>query len=347
MKPFVDSTAIVGDASELRRRMDRDGYLYVKGLLPKMLLEKLRLKWLAILDQEGWLKEGTKVEQGIANLQAFCVEPEQPYMEVMTRVLSLMELQAIQHHPDLLALLERLLDGTVFPHPRMIGRTIFPQKVEYTTPPHQDWIPIQGTAQTFTAWFSMNGLGEEMGGLQLSTGSHRGGIYDFRPALGAGGMEVTDRLEGDWVNSPVEQGDVLFFHSMMVHKGVANRSNRLRLSIDARFQRVDEPIAPGSLDPHGKEVRNWEQVYAGWPADSELKYYWRKYPLRVQPFDPSYFEKRDRLGLEMAAAGDIRARSVLQRIVARSNDPAKRAQAESLLAKLEQPPGSKGPGPLA
>ena len=336
MKPFVDSTSVVSDGSELKRRMDRDGYLYVRSLLPGKLLEALRLRWLKILEQAGWLKEGTAAEEGIANLEAFCVEPEPPYMEVMTRVLSVMELRAIQHHPALLSLLERLLGGAVLPHPRMIGRTIFPQKVEYTTPPHQDWVPIQGTEETYTAWFAISDLGREMGGLQLSTGSHRGGIYDFRPALGAGGMEVTDRLEGEWVNSPVEQGDVIFFHSMMVHKGVANRSNRLRLSIDARFQRIDQPIAPGSLEPHGKEVRDWEQVYAGWPADNELKYYWRKYRLKVQTFDSSYVEKRDRLGLELAAAGDPRARSVLQRIVARDHDPAKRAMAASLLVKLEQ-----------
>ena len=191
-----------------------------------------------------------------------------------------------------------------------------------------------------TAWFPVSDLAGEMGGLQLSSGSHQGGVYEFRPALGAGGMEVTDRLPGEWVHNPVEQGDVLFFHSHMVHKGVANRSNRLRLSMDARFQRVDQPIAPGSLEPHGKEVRNWEQVYADWPADSPLKYYWRKFPLEIQPFDPSYFEKRDRLGLELGAAGDPRARSVLQRIVARDTDPAKRARAASLLDQLEQHAGS-------
>ena len=339
MKPFVDSSGIAGDGSELRRRMDRDGYLYVRGLLPRELLEELRLKWLRVLEEVGWVKEGAGAE-GVANLKAFCVEPERPYMEVMTRVLSIMEFQAIQHHPDLLAVVERLLGGRVLPHPRLIGRTIFPQKVEYTTPPHQDWVPIQGTAQTYTAWFPVSDLAGEMGGLQLSTGSHRGGVYEFRPALGAGGMEVTDKLEGDWVHNPVEQGDVLFFHSLMVHKGVANRSNRLRLSMDARFQRVDQPIAPGSLEPHGREVRNWEQVYADWPPGSRLKYYWRQYPLKVQPFDPSYFEKRDRMGLEMGAAGDPRARSVLQRIVARDADPAKRAQAASLLAQLEQNAGS-------
>ena len=84
---------------------------------------------------------------------------------------------------------------------------------------------------------------------------------------GAGGMEVTDKLEGTGSTTRWSRRRAVF-HSLMVHKGVANRSNRLRLSMDARFQRVDQPIAPGSLEPHGREVRNWEQVYADWPPEA-------------------------------------------------------------------------------
>lgn len=335
MQAFVDSTNKVDKEATLKKRMDRDGYLYIRGLLPRRQLEELRLKWLKILEEAGWLTTGTALEEGIPNLKAFCVEPELSYMKVMTRVYSLIEFQAINHHPNLIALVKSLLGGTILAHPRLIGRTLFPQKTEYTTPPHQDWVPIQGTTKTYTAWIAMSDLTPEMGGLQLSTGSHKGGIYDFQPALGAGGMEVTATLDGKWVHTPVKQGDVIFFHSLMVHKGVANTGDRFRLSIDARFQRVDAPIAPGSLEPHGNEVRNWEKVYTAWPANSKLKYYWQQYSLNVQAFDPSFVEKRDRLGLEMATAGDPRARSVLQRIVTRDNDPAKRAQAADLLAKLD------------
>ena len=34
--PFLDSTAVADDGPELRRRMQRDGYLFVRGLLPPM-----------------------------------------------------------------------------------------------------------------------------------------------------------------------------------------------------------------------------------------------------------------------------------------------------------------------
>ena len=51
--------------------------------------------------------------------------------------------------------------------------------------------------------------------------------------------------------------------------------------------------------------------------------------------DRSYNEKRDQLGFAMAAAGDSRALSVLQRIIARGDDTAKRVKAEKLLARLK------------
>ena len=88
------------------------------------------------------------------------------------------------------------------------------------------------------------------------------------PAMGAGGIAVTNPLEGTWVNNPFKQGDVLIFHSMVVHKGVSNSSDRLRMSMDARYQKVSDPIAPGSLLPHAQPA-TWEEIYADsdWDRD--------------------------------------------------------------------------------
>ncbi len=144
---------------------------------------------------------------------------------------------------------------------------------------------------------------------------------------------MTDPLEGTWVSSTFALGDVLLFHSMTVHKGLPNRSNRLRMSIDGRYQRRCDPVAPDSLEPHGKLV-TWEELYSGWP-DTELKYYWRKWDLTIKDYDPRYYERRDQMAFEMAETGDRRARSTLQRIVSRDSDPAKRQRAEECLARLD------------
>ena len=334
MQPFLDSTDVLNDGPELRRRMQRDGYLFLRGLLPTAVVEGLRLQILAIAQEAGWLKAGTLLADAIADLNGFCVEPEPAYMQKYHAMYKLPEFHAIQHHPNLLGLFARMLDETVLPHPRIIGRTIFPQREAFTTPPHQDFIPIQGTADTYTAWIPLSDLPTELGGLQVAAGSHQHGVYEFQPAMGAGGLAVTDPLEGTWAYSPFQQGDVLIFHSMTVHKGMPNTSDRLRMSMDGRYQKVNDPIAPGSLQPHS-QPSTWDEIYADWPAP-DLQYYWRKWDLELKEYDNSYHEKRDQIAFAMAAEGDTRAISTLQRIVARDADPAKRQKAEELLAVLEE-----------
>jgi len=334
LKPFKDSTDIAGNGPLLRARMHEDGYLFIRSLLPGEILEALRSAFLEIAREAGWARNDTPREDAIADLNGFCVEPEPAYMDVYAEMCGLEAFHALQHHPNIVTLLQRMAGEPILPHARIIARTIFPQREAYTTPAHQDFIPIQGTAETYTAWIPLADLPSRMGGLQVAAGSHRKGVYDFKPALGAGGIEITDPLEGAWVNSPFEQGDVLFFHSMLVHKGLPNRSDRLRMSIDARYQRISDPIAPGSILPHS-QPNTWENIYRGWKNES-LKYYWEKYELEIKEYDNSYHDRRDRMALDMAGKGDETAISALQRIIARHNDPAMREKAAELLARFEE-----------
>ena len=334
MKPFKDSTDIAGNGPLLRARMHEDGYLFIRSLLPGEILEALRSAFLEIAREAGWARKDTPREDAIADVNGFCVEPEPAYMDVYAEMYGLEAFHALQHHPNIVTLLQRMAGEPILPHARIIARTIFPQREAYTTPAHQDFIPIQGTAETYTAWIPLADLPSRMGGLQVAAGSHRKGVYDFKPALGAGGIEITDPLEGAWVNSPFDQGDVLFFHSMLVHKGLPNRSDRLRMSIDARYQRISDPIAPGSILPHS-QPNTWENIYRGWKNES-LKYYWEKYELEIKEYDNSYHDRRDRMALDMAGKGDETAISALQRIIARHNDPAMREKAAELLARFEE-----------
>ena len=84
-------------------------------------------------------------------------------------------------------------------------------------------------------------------------------------------------------------------------------------------------------------------MYAGWRSDA-LQYYWTRLRLTEVPFDRTWFDRRDALGFALGEAGDPRARAVLQRIVARDPDPAKRERAERLLATFD---ASTSPPPPA
>ena len=80
MRPFLDSTDVVEDGAELLRRAQRDGYLYLRGLLPAEELEDLRRQFLEIAQHDGWVKAGTPLPDAIADLSGYCLEPEPKYM---------------------------------------------------------------------------------------------------------------------------------------------------------------------------------------------------------------------------------------------------------------------------
>jgi ectoine hydroxylase-related dioxygenase (phytanoyl-CoA dioxygenase family) len=332
MQLFLDSSSLITDGSALAERMRRNGYLFLPGLLPRDDVAAVQRQIAEIAREARWLRPDRPVQEAIADLSGFCVDPDPTYLKTLRRINRLEDYHALKHHPVLIDLLERMLGGAILPHPRVLMRNIFPQRDEYTTKAHQDYPNVQGTTEVYTAWMPLIDCPLHVGPLQIAAGSHTSGVYDFGIAGGAGGIEITDPFEGRWVCGDFAAGDVLLFHSMTVHKGLPNRSDRLRMSMDVRYQLASEPFNIDNANPDGQPL-SWEEVYADWHSDA-LKYYWRRLPLTLQSFDPQWFDKRDALGFELGEAGDQRARSVLQRIVARDANPEKRARAQKLLDAL-------------
>ncbi len=332
MQPFFDATPLLGDAEALRARMQRDGYLFIRNLLPAEAIINVQRQVGALAREAGWLLPDAPVGEARANPAGFCVDPEPRYLETLRRINRLEDYHALKHHPALIGFLERLLGGEILAHPRVLCRNIFPAREEFTTKAHQDFPNVQGTEEVYTAWIPFIDIPMEAGPLQVAAGTHVEGVYDFDIAAGAGGIEITDPLDGRWHSGPFALGDVLFFHSMTVHKGVPNRGDRLRMSMDVRYQRVSEPFNPDNANPDGQPL-SWEQVYEGWQSDA-LKYYWKRLPLTLKDFDRQWFDKRDAIAFALGEQRDPRARSVLLRIVARDADARKRARAQALLDAL-------------
>ena len=332
MDPFFDATPLLGNPEALRARMRQDGYLFIRSLLPADAVANVQRQVGALAQQAGWLQADSPIEEARANPAGFCVDPEPRYLDTLRRINHLEDYHALKHHPALTGFLETLLGGEVLAHPRVLCRNIFPARDEFTTKAHQDFPNVQGTEEVYTAWIPLIDIPMNAGPLQVAAGTHVEGVYDFNIAAGAGGIEISDPLDGRWHASPFRQGDVLFFHSMTVHKGVPNRGDRLRMSMDVRYQLVSEPFNPDNANADAQPLA-WDSIYAGWKNDA-LKYYWRRLPLTLRDFDRQWFDKRDTLAFELGEQRDPRARSVLQRIVARDADPAKRVRAQTLLDSL-------------
>ena len=72
MEKFLDSTSICNDGAALKERLDRDGYLFIRKLLPSEEIMRVRTRLLGKAAEGGWLNENTPVESAIANQTAAC-----------------------------------------------------------------------------------------------------------------------------------------------------------------------------------------------------------------------------------------------------------------------------------
>ncbi|HEY4041093.1 MAG TPA: phytanoyl-CoA dioxygenase family protein [Rhodopila sp.] len=309
--------------------MDRDGYLFIRGLLPARTIHAVRERLLAKAAAGGWLDA-----DGLANQDAACKDPEDRYMRVFRSLWVDEELHRLRIHPIVTDLFTRIFGEPALAHPMFVQRNIFPQAdgFDFTTGAHQDRVHIGG-ATSYAMWMPLGDCPREKGALAVAAGSHTQGILETKVGSGAGGMDIAVPVPGTWMTGGFAAGDALIFQDVTVHKALPNRTDEIRMSFDARFQPLSQPIADVNMVPYAG-CGTWEDVYAGWER-SDGQYYWKDLALNVVPLDRSHYERRDALAFEMAERGEREARDALLRIIQRDRSEAKRARAEKLLERLD------------
>ena len=337
IREFRVSNDALPDAGELRRRMDADGYLFFRGLLDPDRLRELRREMLEVIAAGGWLAPGADPMAGIADPGARCTEGDLSYVDVYHQVYRLESFHRAAHWPAILDVLAKVIDGPVFAFPQKIARLWFPQFTEHTTPIHQDFVHFQSSMDVYSCWHPVGDCPRDLGGLAVLPGSHRvGRVVDHHFSLGAGSLTVDPARHPDgWVSTDYRIGDVLFFHCLTIHGALPNVTpDRLRVSMDNRYQRLGAPVTAHMLEPHLSSHRplSWDQVYAGWSGSEDLRYYWRDYDFEVIAKDTSFQERGFAEAVEQAQGGDPLARLHLQRIVDMSPDTEQGREAARVLA---------------
>jgi ectoine hydroxylase-related dioxygenase (phytanoyl-CoA dioxygenase family) len=299
---LVDSSELLGSGDALRTRAAEDGYLFFRKLIPAEDILAVRADVLTVVEQHGWLQPGQDELGGVLRSEAFAAIPESEMRTDIgvTRAMyddvqKLESMHRLPHHPKLLAFFERLFDKQVLVHARHIARMITSHPAMVPTPAHQDFPLIQGTSGTWTAWFPLGDCPRGMGGLTVLRASHTLGYVPIQPAQGAGGLAVQlcPADPPDWAEIDYQTGDVLAFPCFTVHRALpATIKDQIRLSLDVRYQPIDEVIEARSLKPHC--LLTWEEIYAGWQRD-DLKYYWQHLPLNFQGWDDSLLQPKSRI----------------------------------------------------
>ena len=288
--PFAESTHLLSDPEKLRQRAEQDGYLFFKELIPNSAIAELRNDVLKICERHNFLKEGAPLMDGIAAPGFVIVESSvnESYVAYYREIQQLHSFHSLAHHPNLLNAFNLLFDGETLVHPLKILRTIFPQAQKHTTPPHQDFFHVRGTENTWTCWMPLGDCPKDLGGLTLVPASHKWGLLPEHPAEGAGLIGINVPSNSKWLMGEFDAGDVLLFHSHTVHQGIDNNSaNKLRLSMDCRFQALSEKkIGPVSVRSPHLHCIDWDGLYKSWEANDPLKYYWNDLGLEIDQAAP-------------------------------------------------------------
>jgi Phytanoyl-CoA dioxygenase (PhyH) len=256
-----ETSATVTDPGKSRARMDDDGYLLMRGLLDKKEVLAAREHIMNILASQHQLDPAYPIMEGAP------VKGSKLFFQPELAQKNNPALQHLLYAPEgrLMQFFSAFLSGDVRHFDFTWLRCIAPG---LGTPSHCDIVYMgRGTRRVYTAWVPLGDIDLTMGGLMVLEGSHKDtrlrSTYGQRdvdsycenrpddPARTANGLngwlsenpnQIRRSLGGRWLVAEYEAGDAVIFCMDLVHGGLDNRSERLRLSSDSRYQRASEPI---------------------------------------------------------------------------------------------------------
>ncbi len=259
-----DASSLRDAAAALRARMDAEGHVFLRGLLPRDEVLAVRAEILRRLAPLGWLEPGSDPAAARPGPPRVFGDPD--WLEGYSAIQSIEAYHRLAHAPQLTEVARSFTGDDLLVQPMKIARVTFPG-TDYPTPAHQDHFFVRGSTSTYTAWIPLGDCPRALGGLCVVPGSHRRGLREVAPAIGAGGISAEiDAGDTTALTTDYRAGDVLLFHSLTVHWAPPNRGDVLRLSADFRYQSCSEPIVPAALLPHEHRqgVPGWAELTRGW-----------------------------------------------------------------------------------
>jgi len=240
---------ILDDTDALRRRMQSDGYLLIRGLHNAEDVQQARRDILQVMADEGKLDPAAPQDEGAANPN----RAEVATSSVRGREhLKTDSLKRVVYGQPIMQFFDRFLDGKSLSYNFQWLRTAGPGACSTI---HYDVVYMgRGTQDVYTCWTPLGTITPEMGPLVLCLGSNKWqqvidtyGKTDVDRDLTCGYFskdpaELVDRFGGRWATTTFEPGDVDIVNMFLMHASLTNSTNKYRMSCDTRYQLASEPV---------------------------------------------------------------------------------------------------------
>ena len=266
LEEMRDSNDVLEDPAGLKERMDEDGYLLVRGLQEVENITTARRRMLEVVEKAGILHPAHPMMDGV-------IAPEKEIggnipgmVELATSLGMGPSITGVAKSSEIMGFFEQFLGGPV--------RTLDYKWLRYVGPGmntgiHYDIVYMsEGTENLFTVWCPFGDVPLELGGLILCAGSHKwepvketyGEMDVYRDnvegTLSEDPIELVEKFGGQWKTTSYFAGDIVIFTMYTAHGSSMNQTNRVRVSMDSRYQLASDPIderwmANSPFDEHG------------------------------------------------------------------------------------------------
>jgi len=143
----------------------------------------------------------------------------------------------------------------------------------WKTPIHQDWRSVQGSLNCAVVWISLVDINEDLGALEVLPRSHLKGLLPADEDDWY--MHVKDGIinEEEFVSVPMKAGDALFFSAFLIHRSGTNITEKLRYSLQFRYNDISEPtfIERGYPNPYNSVRPQRELITPNFPDKKDVE----------------------------------------------------------------------------
>jgi ectoine hydroxylase-related dioxygenase (phytanoyl-CoA dioxygenase family) len=251
--------------AELREQFRAQGYLWLKGLLPRAEVLEFRRRFFAACEASGLLAPGSDPVDAIYSGN----EDKALMRKTMIEAVRWAAYEAFCLSPQIWRFYESFFGNPVYLHKRKLIRSTRPFE-ENCTGAHYDLTYLRGGTDTVcTSWIPIGDIPVQMGGLIYLEGADAAGrrleadfsamnkhlpraerISAYNKNMGSIGWLTKDlpalanRLDSRWLIADYEAGDMVVHSAYMIHAATMNENpnGRMRLSTDIRYQSIREEI---------------------------------------------------------------------------------------------------------
>ncbi|MEQ8406231.1 MAG: phytanoyl-CoA dioxygenase family protein [Oceanicaulis sp.] len=120
-----------------------------------------------------------------------------------------------------------------------------PRDTKFSTPAHQDWWYSMLSERAVVIWTGLGPVDPEMGPVEVIPGSHQNGVAAFRPyEAGHEWFEcATPPPDSAFVATAPGPDEAVVFDQRLIHRSGANRSTRIRVSVQLRYNDLETAAA--------------------------------------------------------------------------------------------------------